>query len=308
MIELGEKREYLGIIFVVISAAGFSTLGIFSKLCYQEGLPIPTILSFRFLLATAIVWPVLYLSKNLDFLRGRNLFKAFGLGAFGYAAMSGFFLLAVKFVSAGVASIFLYTYPVFVVCIALLLLKETITKWILLALILILTGIIVIDRVNPVGRDLRGIGLALSASIVYSVYITISRETLFTIDTRVLTAHVLPSAAVSFLVIGFFTHSLTFPQTMASWLLLLGLAIITTVIPIMTFFAGLSRIGASRASLISTLEPVFTVIQGILILNERFTLATGMGGALILLGVIIVEIEHSNLQPEKNEEPEEGTP
>ena len=63
----------------------------------------------------------------------------------------------------------------------------------------------------------------------------------------------------------------------------LGLVIWTTDI------AGLSTLGPVRTAIISTVEPFFTAMLGVLVLNDRLRLATIAGGALIVLAVILIE-------------------
>lgn len=135
--------------------------------------------------------------------------------------------------------------------------------------------------------------MALAASVVYSLYIIISRKTLITVDTQVLTAHVLLFATLGFFIIGTFTHQLRYAVPFSGWVLLFGIAVTSTAILSLLFFAGVSRIGAGQASIVSTSEPVFTVLQGILLLNERFTMILGIGDPLILGGVVIVEVEYT---------------
>jgi drug/metabolite transporter (DMT)-like permease len=71
------------------------------------------------------------------------------------------------------------------------------------------------------------------------------------------------------------------PGTAWSWLAATGLAIFT-VIAMLTFFAGLKRVGPSVASILSTMEPVVTVALAWLILGETLEPVQLLGGALVL--------------------------
>jgi drug/metabolite transporter (DMT)-like permease len=79
-----------------------------------------------------------------------------------------------------------------------------------------------------------------------------------------------------------------FPATSTGWLSTAGIVLIATVIPVATFLAGLERIGPTNASLLSTLEPVVTVLLAWLIFGERLQPITALGGALILVAVVIL--------------------
>lgn len=79
-----------------------------------------------------------------------------------------------------------------------------------------------------------------------------------------------------------------FPATSTGWLGVAGIVLIATVIPVATFLAGLERIGPTNASLLSTLEPVVTVLLAWMIFGERLQPITFLGGALILVAVILL--------------------
>ena len=281
--------DRLGTALVVVSALGFGTLGIFGKLAAAAGLSIPTVLTFRFLFATVLVWSWLGVRGRLRLLSGRDLLVGLGLGCFGYATMSLLYFLGLEYLTAGLTGIVLYTYPVFVVALAVAVLGEPVTKRTLVALVVALAGVVLITGADPAGADPRGVAIVLFAAIVYATYIVVSRQTLATVDSQTLTAHVLPAATVSFLVFGGATGRLQMPTTSESWLIIAGIAVVATVVPIVAFFAGLSRIGASRTSIVSTIEPAGTLALGALVLGEPVTLVTLGGGALVVVGVVLVE-------------------
>jgi len=281
--------DRLGIALVLVSAAGFGTLGVLGELAATAGLSIPTVLSFRFLLATLVVWLVLGARGQFRLLRGRSLAVGVALGAVGYATMSGLFFWGLEFMTAGLVGIVLYTYPVFVVAAAALGLDEPVTRRTVGALGAALAGVALVTGADPAGADLRGIVIVLGAAVVYAGYITASRSALATVDPQVLTAHVLPGAAATYLAFGTATGRLAAPATDYEWALVVAIAVVATALPIFTFFAGLERIGASRASIVSTAEPVVTLLLGAAVLHEPITPLTVVGGALVLGGVLLVQ-------------------
>ncbi|WP_135851129.1 DMT family transporter [Halorussus salinus] len=281
--------DRLGTALVLVSAAGFGTLGVLGELAATAGLSIPTVLSFRFLLATAVVWLVLGARGQFRLLRGRSLAVGVALGAVGYATMSGLFFWGLEFMTAGLVGILLYTYPVFVVAAAALRLDEPVTRRTVGALGAALAGVALVTGADPAGADPRGIAIVLGAAVVYAGYITASRSALATVDPQVLTAHVLPGAAATYLAFGTATGRLAAPATDYEWALVVAIAVVATAVPIFTFFAGLERIGASRASIVSTAEPVVTLLLGAAVLHEPITPLTVVGGALVLGGVLLVQ-------------------
>jgi drug/metabolite transporter (DMT)-like permease len=67
-----------------------------------------------------------------------------------------------------------------------------------------------------------------------------------------------------------------------------GIVLVATVIPVATFLAGLERIGPTNASMLSTLEPVVTVLLAGLLFGEHLAPITILGGGLILVAVILL--------------------
>jgi drug/metabolite transporter (DMT)-like permease len=283
--------DRIGTALVLVSAVGFGTLGVLGELAAAEGLSIPTVLTFRFVLAALVVWVVLGARGELRRLHGRPLVVGVALGAVGYAAMSGLFFWGLTFMTAGLVGIVLYTYPVFVVGAAVVGLGERVTRRTVAALGAALAGVALVTGADPAGADPRGIAVVLAAALVYAGYITVSRSALTTVDPQVLTAHVLPAAAVAYLVFGTATGRLGIPATVYEWELVVAIAVVATALPIFTFFAGLRRIGASRASIVSTAEPVVTLLLGAAVLDEPITPVTVLGGALVLGGVLLVQTD-----------------
>jgi drug/metabolite transporter (DMT)-like permease len=73
------------------------------------------------------------------------------------------------------------------------------------------------------------------------------------------------------------------------WLPLLGLGLVATAIAIQAFYAGVRRIGGARASLVSTVEPVYTVALAVLLFGEQLTSIQILGGVLVIGAVILAE-------------------
>ncbi|MFB6086520.1 MAG: DMT family transporter [Halodesulfurarchaeum sp.] len=289
------QRATRGVSLALISALGFGTLAIFGRLSELVGLSLPSLLAFRFALATPLVWlPILYRGR-LERLTGRDLGIAVLLGAGGYAAMSFLFLTGVNLVGAGLGAIVLYIYPALVVVLAAVFLAERVTKLIVAAVAVAVLGVGLVVNGQPATVNLRGIGTVLLAAMVYAGYITLSGTILDRVPATVLTAHVIPAASVTFILHGILTGSIQAPATPEQWGVVLGIAVFATAIPILTFLAAVTHIGASRTSIVSTLEPVFTVLLGTLLLGESLSPISIVGGLAVLSGVFLVQYERARV-------------
>lgn len=280
-----------GVLLMVLSATSFGTLGVLGKYAAAAGLSIPTVLTYRFLGGTLFFWVLVAYSGNLRRLRGRTLGVAVLLGAGFYAAQSGLYFLGLEYMTAGLVGLVIYTYPVLVVVLSYVVLDEQITRYTVVGLAFALGGVAVVSGFDPAGADPRGVAIVLGAALVYAGYYVTSHVALDDVGAQTLTAYVLPSAGASFVVFGLATNSLTVPTTGYEVTVLAAVALVGTAIPIGAFFAGLAYIGASRASIISSLEPATAVVLGAILLDEPVAPATVVGGLLVLVGVLVIQRE-----------------
>lgn len=81
------------------------------------------------------------------------------------------------------------------------------------------------------------------------------------------------------------------------WPALLGLGLVATAIAIQAFYAGVKRVGGARASLISTVEPVYTVVLAVILFGERLTPMQIAGGALVIFAVVLAETGRPGARP-----------
>ena len=76
---------------------------------------------------------------------------------------------------------------------------------------------------------------------------------------------------------------------------ILGISFVCTVLPVILLLEGLKTVEAGKASVISILEPVVTVIAGALFLNESFHMSQIIGSIIILTGAFAIQINTKNL-------------
>jgi len=84
----------------------------------------------------------------------------------------------------------------------------------------------------------------------------------------------------------------------AAWPGLLGIAIVSTAIAVLTFYAGTRRIGAAQASLVSTIEPVWTIALAGILLGQTLTPIQLAGGVLVIVGVVIAQTAPPGERPQ----------
>ncbi len=277
----------MGIVLVLLAAVGFGTIAVFGTLATATGLNNPTLLTFRFALATALL--VGYLAYRGDAAKpsGRRLPAMVGLGL-AYAVLTAAFFRGLLSVPAGLATITLYTYPVYVFLIGAAVLDERLTVRKLVALAVAVVGVGLIVGVDAAGVDPMGIVLVSIAAMAYAVYTTGSRAAVETIGADRLATAAMATTGACFLAYGLATDTLFLPTTSRQWAIIVGLAVVGTVVPILLFVNGLRFVEAGRASIVSTIEPVVTVLLGIAVLGERLSPLILLGGTLVLVGVVLI--------------------
>lgn len=274
----------LGIGFVILSAVAFGTLPIFGRFAYADGMDTFTILFLRFsLAATAMALWLLVRRERLP--RGSALLKLLGMGALGYVGQAYAFFTALRYASAGLVSLLLYLYPVFVALLAALLLHEPFTRGKGIALLMALAGTAL--TVGPLQGQLWGILLAITAAVIYSVYIIIGTGVLLQVSSSQSSAVIFASAGMSAGALMLIDGP-QLPSTPSGWAAMAGTVVIATLLAVVSFLAGLQRIGPTNAAMLSTLEPVVTVFLARWLLNETLSPLVLTGGGLILGAVLLL--------------------
>jgi drug/metabolite transporter (DMT)-like permease len=280
------------------SAAAFGTMAVFGKLAYGEGATVGTLLTLRFALAALLFW-VLVLAggavREVLALRRRDLAWALSLGACGYAAQAGAYFAALDRIDASLLSLLLYTFPAIVAVAAIVLGRERADGRRLTALALSSGGLVlVVAGAGPGALDPLGTALALIAAVLYSAYILVSEGISRRLRPTVLAALVCSGAAVSLSVGSALLGELRPGElTAAGWGWLVCLAAVSTVAAIGLFFAGLRRVRATTAAILSTLEPVVTVMLAFLVFGETLGAVQLVGGAFVLGAVLVLRVRMS---------------
>jgi drug/metabolite transporter (DMT)-like permease len=277
-------RRLIGIILIAISAASFGTLAIFGRYAYSDGMNIYTVLFLRFGVSASFMTVILLLRKE-HFPRGQILAQLVGMGALGYVGQSFMYMTAIQYASAGLVALLLYLYPFFVAILATTFLHEKITRIKVIALILVLFGTAL--TVGPVSGMLIGALMAITAALIYSIYIIVGTNVMKHVSPVQSSTVIFASAGAVF---GLLTliNGAHFPASNAGWLAMLGIIIVSTIIPVVTFLAGLERIGPTNAAMLSTLEPVVTVLLAAWLFGDKLLPIVMLGGGLILVSVIML--------------------
>ena len=277
---------------VLGSAAAFGTLSIFAKLAYSAGLSTEQLLAFRFVLAAIGMWALSFaVGQNPLRLRRRQAIALIGLGTVLYTAQALTYFIALRSLPASLCVLIVYIYPSLVVVAGWLFLRRNVSAWHGFALVSSFAGVALLVG----GAELRvnsGLAFALASPVLYTTFILVSERVMAAAPPVAASAVMMSGTAVALCVIAGVEGRLALPGTIDGWAVSAGIAVIPTMVAISLFLAGLPRIGAARAALLSTLEPVVTVSLAVTLLGDRFSLLQAVGGLLVLAAVIVVQTAH----------------
>ena len=280
-------NHLMGIALIIISAASFGTMAIFADVVYRSGITVPSLLFFRFAIAAVIMVPVV-LWRRQPFPKGRDLAILIAMGGIGYAGQSYTFFTSLTLIPASLTAILLYIYPVLVAILSVYFLDEALTGKKLLALALALSGVVLVIGPELSGNPL-GLLYGVAAAVIYAVYNIAGARVMKRNDTLNSSLVIILSAAGTYLIMnlksGFFI-----PGDGTTWACIAAIGLICTFVAIYTYFLGMNRIGAVSASMLSTFEPVTTVILAALVLNQQLGWIQAGGGTLIIMSALIVAV------------------
>lgn len=283
------------VIAVVISALLFGTLAVLTPLAYRAGAdPLP-LLSWRFAFA-ALLLAAVTLTRSRTALKvpRPDLLRYGALAVTGYGAASICYFFALMHASPSVVAVLLYTYPAMV----------TIASWFLglrkptwglgAAVGVTFAGCtLVLDPFGGAsGTDALGVVLGLGAAVGYSSFNLLSHRWLPGRSRLVMMTYTFGIAAVFVALVTLVTGGSLSPAAWEpqAWMLLVAIVAMPTFGAVVLYLEGIRGLGASQAALISTLEPLFTIVLAAVVLNERLSPTQLVGAALVLLGVVLGEV------------------
>ncbi len=296
------RQAIIGCLFVLLGAFGFSAKAVLIKLAYDYSHQLDVItlmvlrmaISLPFFLVVAL-WPVNNSTKAEDAqrLNRQDWLMIFGLGILGYYVASYLDFAGLQYISAGLERLILFLYPTFVVLFTAALQRRAINRHQALALALSYAGMILVFVDNRTAMAssglLLGSALVLASAIAFAFFLMGSGMMVKRIGSTRFTAYSMTVACLAtglHFVIQHGVKLLNLPANVY-WLALI-MAIFSTVLPAFLMNAGISRIGAGSASIISSIGPIGTLALAFLLLNETLTAAQLAGTALVLIGVYVV--------------------
>ena len=222
---------------------------------------------------------------------GRDALREVGVAAFFGCWLAPTLLFSsYRYLASGMATVFHFAYPVIVV-LGGFLLREKVKKSALFCALLCSLGILLLF--DPHGTvDPLGVTFALTSGVAYAVYILIlghfrHRE----VSGFRLSFYMAIVSMICTLILCLATGQLCLPQTPGGWGVAFLFSFAVSVGAVVLFQEGTFLIGAQRAAILSTFEPITSIFFGILFLNETLTPRILLGSAITLLAGVLITVK-----------------
>lgn len=278
---------------ISLSAVLYGFLGYLGTAILHDQIPITSMLFWRFFIAGC--WMLLFVikkSKKIQPISKNALLGMFLLGAFSYSGSSEFYFIATQYTGTGLAMVIFFSYPVIVALLSWGMQRHHLNRVTLITLGLMMGGLYLLK--GPANHPIHIIGIVFAtlAALFYAFYVVGSKRfSSVTIDSNILTMTVCFGSASLFLILALAAHRFVFPTSLQNALYFLALGIIATAIPIQLMLEGLKYVTPMRASIISVLEPIVTMVVGIILLNESLTHLQMVGVLIVLGSALLVQFQ-----------------
>ena len=286
----------LGVALIIVSSIGFGLAPTFATFSYRNGGNAVGTLLARFTVATLLMLIVRKVSgRQAKWPRPLLFGQLFLLGALGYFTATILYFTAIQNIDSGLAITIFYCNPVIVVLLSWWLLGNKPSRIIVWCLASTLIGVTI--AAGQVGNaDTISVILVLIVAVEYAFYMIISSKVLPKVDLFTGVTIVMFGAASSFAIYALFAPSsveVIFPNAINGWVSVLMLAVVATVIPTATLYAGMNLIGTGKTAVIQTFEPVASILAGVIFLSEPLTLPRIIGATFVIGAVGVLATAES---------------
>ena len=279
-----DRASAMGALFAAVGAASYGATIVFGRSLAKADLGAATVLSFRFGLGAALLLALRRIVSRPGPAPGER-WRLLGLGVF-YTLESTLFFMALERGTAAAVALLFYSYPAVVTVLELAFGIGRPTPRLGAALVASSLGAgLVVVAGEDVSITRVGVAMAMLSAATFALYLMASDRVVRRTDVVAKAAWVALGCAGGHVVRGVVDGSLAFPSGHVPAVVGNGLA---TAAAFGFMFAGLERLGASRTSVVMTLEAFFAIVLGAAFLGEELGLLQVVGGAGILTGAVLV--------------------
>jgi drug/metabolite transporter (DMT)-like permease len=287
----------LAFLYVAVGASLWGIIGFFVKELSQAGF---TSLQIVFLRAASafllfLFWIIVQNSGLLK-IDVKDIWYFLGTGILSVSFFNWCYFTTIQTSSLAIAAILLYTAPAFVLVISAIVFKEQLTRRKLLALVATFCGCTLVSGLFSAQLELSMMSLliGLGAGFGYSLYSIFGKLASRKYETLTISIYTFFFAMLAlFLISGISSVDLQVysPSVLMN---VLGLGLFPTVFAYWFYTQGLQQIDASKASIVSTIEPVVATLMGMVLYKESISFVQGIGILFVLGAVLMIQERTGN--------------
>lgn len=268
------KEALIGYPAGIITGITYGLNPLFGVPLMKNGMPVESILFFRYAIAVLILGVVLLFDRQ----NFKVSWKQFGillvLGVL-YTASSTFLFKSYNYIPSGLATTLVFLFPVLVAVIMVFL--RVVPSWqVWVAIVATFIGVIIMTQSDSTREiDTVGVLLSLGSALSYAFFVVIinRNKAISNISNSLLTFYVLLVGAIFFLsrVTATGGNLTVGIETKVDCLNLVGLAVLPTIVSTATLAVATRNIGATKASVLGVFEPITAILVGTLVFGEALT-------------------------------------
>ena len=276
----------------MVGAIAFSGKAIIVKLAYRHGVDAVTLIMYRMLFALpfflVLAW---WASRGKPPLSRKDWLGVVGLGVSGYYLASFLDFAGLAYITAGLERLLLYLTPTLVVALGWILYRRGITKVQALGMAISYVGVLGVfgrEVTHQGGQVVWGVFLVFLSAVSYAIYLVYSGELVRKLGSLRLVGLATSVACIccllQFAVLRPMSAAAVAPEVI--WLSVLN-ATVCTVLPVLMVMMAIERIGPAMVAQTGLIGPLSTILMGVWLLDEPFTLAIAIGTVLVVTGIFI---------------------
>lgn len=281
------KNRKLGCLIAIISATLYGFMPLFTKTVYASGANAFTAVFLRMTVGTA-VFAVMHFLAEKDSLRiSRKEFLQLLICSLGYGFTPVLLYTSYQYLDSGLATTLHFVYPVFVVLGSLIFRIEKLSARKIICCVLSMAGIVAFYK--PGGEiSTAGILIALASGAVYAFYtVYLEASDLLDMGPYKLSfwKHLLSTGIVG--IVALAIRQFAWPGSASGWTFAIMLGLLTAVSSFL-YQQATRHAGAQSTCLLSTFEPLTSLVVGFFVYNERLEPLNYLGIVCILASVVLL--------------------
>jgi drug/metabolite transporter (DMT)-like permease len=286
------KNVATGLALALLGSIAFSGKAIIVKLAYRHGVDAVTLIMYRMLFALPIfavmAW---WASRGKPPLTRNDWLGVLGLGLTGYYLASFLDFAGLAYISASLERLILYLNPTLVVMLGWVLYRRSITWGQAVGMLISYCGVVLVfgHEANLQGTNAAwGTLLVFLSAVSYAIYLVYSGEMVRRLGSLRLVGLATTVACLlcllQFVVLRPFSAAVVAPEVI--WLSVLN-ATLCTAAPVLMVMMAIERVGAGMTAQTGMVGPLSTILMGVWILGEPFTVWVAAGTALVITGIFV---------------------